>query len=211
MTKTIYSKRSANQRPATEADRRFALLVALMAPDDRFGNHRSIDGDGHEGEGWSPEHGELRFQEDGKTRGEAPASGATSCACRRSVWSPPTTRWPGTDGACRSRPIPPGPISCGPRCACTTIPTARSPSSMGRGSWSDGDRTTRRIPRPCAPRLEPLWRRRAGLWTAGTRLRLAPPRPQQKQKQKRSIYVLHKPDIFRSSLQTDKLALARSG
>ena len=37
------------------------------------------------------------------------------------------------------------------------------------------NQTTKRIPKTCAPRPEPLWRRRAGLWTAGTRLRLAHP------------------------------------
>ena len=127
-------------------------------------------------------------------------NGATSHACRRSAWSPPTARSPGTGGACRSRPIPPGPFCARQGARAPLPPTARSPCSMGRASWSDGDRMARRIPKPCAPRLEPLWRRRAGLWTGWTRLRLAPPRAQRKPAQKRSIYVLHKPDNLRSSL-----------
>ncbi len=123
-------------------------------------------------------------------------NGATSRACRRSASSPATIRWPGTDGACRSRPIPPAPISCAPRCACTTTPTARSQSSMGPDPWFAGDPTKRRILKPCAPRPKPLWRRPAGLWTAGQGCALLHPGHSRNRKQKRSIYVLHEPDNF---------------
>jgi hypothetical protein len=48
MTKrsTTSRKRGANELPATEADRRFALLVALMTPDDSLEKHDSAESDG---------------------------------------------------------------------------------------------------------------------------------------------------------------------
>jgi hypothetical protein len=47
----------------------------------------------------------------------------------------PDNTLPGSGGACRSRPIPAAPTSSAPRCGSTSIPTARSPSSMGRAAW----------------------------------------------------------------------------
>ncbi len=68
MTKTSPTSRrgSANGRPATEADRRFALLVALMTPHNRLEKHHSAEGDRREGDNRPPAYDEPRSEEDRK-------------------------------------------------------------------------------------------------------------------------------------------------
>ena len=65
-------------------------------------------------------------------------NGATCYACRKNARWRRTTRCRGTDVACRSRRIRRGRISCGPRCGCTNIRTARWPSFTVRAAWFAG-------------------------------------------------------------------------
>jgi len=90
-------------------------------------------------------------------------SGAMCSAYRTSEPSRLTTLSSGSDDACRSRPIPPGLTSSGPRCASMSIPTAISPSSMARDACSGGapaipaQTFIRKGPPHDPPQTRPLW------------------------------------------------------
>ena len=71
-------------------------------------------------------------------------SGATCSASRRSAGSATTTACAGTAAACRSRRPRCGPTWCGRPSGCTTIPTARLPSSRARSGWPAFRRRRRR-------------------------------------------------------------------
>jgi hypothetical protein len=70
--------------------------------------------------------------------------------------------------------IPPTPIARAPSCAHPypdgEITVFQGPRLSVR--WKPNDKED---PEPCAPRLEPLWRRRVGLWTRGQDCVLAHP------------------------------------
>ena len=59
---------------------------------------------------------------------------ATSYASSTSASSATTTPCATTASLCISRPVRSAPTTCGPRCACTAIATARLPSFMGRAA-----------------------------------------------------------------------------
>ena len=64
-----------------------------------------------------------------------PASSPTSCACRRARGRQRQLRALRRAAACRSRRSATAITTSGPRCACTNIPMAGSPSSTARAAW----------------------------------------------------------------------------
>ncbi len=58
----------------------------------------------------------------------------TCCACRRTAKSAATTAYGGTAGRCRSRRSAIATTTSRPPCACTSTPTASSPSSTGHAA-----------------------------------------------------------------------------
>ncbi len=116
------------------------------------------------------------------------SSGAMSSPSRRSARSRLTTRWPGTAGDCRSRPIPDGLTTCAPRCAFTNIPTANSPSSMARAAWSDGGAKTSKPATDTLPRKrQPLAPPPEACGNRGKAEKAFPPFPQAQQQQQKAV------------------------
>ena len=124
----------------------------------------------------------------------SPARSTTSCASTRNAPSLTTTPCATSAGCCSSPPTATAATTSRPRSGCTSIPTARSPSSTDPDAWpATRPAASPSTPQPGRPR-DPLRRDRPGpvdKWTAAQRLTTSP--QAQQHQQKRSTHMVHKP------------------